>query len=283
MALRIFNNLSSFTAQRFLGTNNDRLSQVFARVSSGLRINKGSDDAAGMSIAESLKSDVRTLKQGARNLNDGLALVNVADGAIAEQTSMIIRMRELASQAATGTIGATERQTINLEFSSLRKEIDRIGKTTEFNGLKLLDGSLSSSASVKIAVQIGLTSESENRINLNREINISKVSAESLGLLELNLSTNSGAIEAIEKLQPVITTLTEIRAKIGATQNRFVRAVNSQNTTIQNLKAAESNIKDADIALELADLTKQQILVQSSVAMIGQANLLPQSVIQLLP
>ncbi len=283
MALRIFNNLSLFTAQRLLGNNSDRLSQVFARISSGERINRSADDSAGMSIAASLRSDTRTLQQGARNLNDGLALVNVADGALAEQTKIVIRMRELASQGATGTIGSTERQTINLEFSAIRAELDRIAKTTEYNGRKLLTGELSSGQADAIELQVGLTSDSENRFNINREVNITSVTSSNLGLDDLNVGTNQGAIEATEELRSVITALTNIRARVGATQNRLVTAINTQNAAIENLTAAESNIKDADLAHELADLTKQQILVQSSSAMIGQANLFPQGVIQLLP
>ena len=136
MALRIFNNLVSHNAQRYLGQNNDRLSRVFARISSGIRLQRTSDDSASLATSEALKADARTLRQGVRNLNDGLSMLNVADGAIAEQTSIVIRMRELAMQSATGTIGITERLTVNLEFRAIRNELDRIAKPLNLTGSK---------------------------------------------------------------------------------------------------------------------------------------------------
>ena len=136
LALRIFNNLASYNAQRLLSQNNNKLSQIFSRIASGERLQKSSDDGAGMMTAEALKSDVRTLRQGVRNLNEGISLLNVIDGALNEEVSIVIRMRELSIQGATGTIGSTERQSTHLEFSSMRSELDRISKTTEFNGIK---------------------------------------------------------------------------------------------------------------------------------------------------
>ena len=158
MPVRIFNNIASVNAQRILGDNNDRLAQSVERIASGIRINKGADDAAGLAISESLRSDIRALRQAVRNGNDGISLINVAEGALNEQASILIRLRELSSQASTGTVGSTERQTIQLEFNSLRTEIDRIASTTEFNGTKLIDGSLASTVTSTnhILVQIGL-------------------------------------------------------------------------------------------------------------------------------
>ena len=144
MPIRIFNNIPSLNAQRILGVNNDRLARSVERISSGIRINRGSDDAAGLAISEALRSDIRALRQAVRNANDGISLINVTEGALNEQSGILIRLRELASQAATGTVGSSERQTIQLEFDALRLEIDRIANTTEFNGQKLVDGSLSS-------------------------------------------------------------------------------------------------------------------------------------------
>ena len=135
MPVRIFNNVASLNAQRILGLNNDRLAKSVERISSGIRINRGADDAAGLGISEALRSDIRGLRQAVRNANDGIALINVAEGALNEQSSILIRLRELASQAATGTVGSTERAPIQLEFSALRNEIDRIAATTQFNGL----------------------------------------------------------------------------------------------------------------------------------------------------
>ena len=160
MAIRIFNNIASVNAQRILGVNNDRLSQSIERISSGMRINKGADDAAGLAISEGLRSDIRALRQATRNANDGMSLVNVTEGALNEQSSILIRLRELASQAATGTVGSTERATIQLEFSALRDELTRIAQTTEFNGIGLIDGNLASSvaSTSHTLIQIGIDS-----------------------------------------------------------------------------------------------------------------------------
>ena len=283
MALRIFNNLASYSAQRLLGENKNKLSQVFARIASGERIQKSSDDSAGMMTSEALRSDVRTLRQGVRNLNEGLSLLNVIDGALNEEISIIIRMRELSTQAATGTIGATERQSTNLEFSAMRDEFNRIAKTTEFNGKKLLNGNLASKAIEHISLQFGLDSEDVNQVDLNRQINVASLSAEAMGLNSLSITTQNGASKAEEEMKIILRKINEIRGRVGSTQNRLERSLNTTLTAAENLTAAEENINGADMAVEFARLTKQQILVQTSSAMIGQSNLFPQGVIQLLP
>ena len=283
MALRIFNNLVSYSAQRLLGENNNKLSQVFSRISSGQRILKSSDDSAGLMTSESLKSDVRTLRQGVRNLNEGISLLNVVDGAINEEVSILIRMRELSQQSSTGTIGETERQSTNLEFGAMKTELNRISKTTEYNGIKLLDGSLSSTASNHISIQFGLDSKEVSNINLNRVVNVTSLTALSLNLNSLSITTQDGAVKANDVLETTMNSLNKIRGRLGSTQNRLERSLNNTLTTAENLTAAGSTISDADMASEFARLTKQQILVQSSSSMIGQANLFPQGVIQLLP
>ena len=283
LALRIFNNLASYSAQRLLSDNNNKLSRIFSRIASGERIQQTSDDSAGMMTAEALKSDVRTLRQGVRNLNEGLSLLNVVDGALNEEVSIVIRMRELATQAATGTIGTTERQTTNLEFSAMRSELDRIANTTEFNGIKALDGSLASSASNHTAIQFGLNSNDVSSVDINRTVNITALTALNLKLNELSISSQNGAATATEALKVILNTMIEIRGRLGSTQNRLERTLNNTLTAAENLTAAGSVIGDADLASDFAHLTKQQILVQSSSAMIGQANLFPQGVIQLLP
>jgi len=198
LALRIFNNLVSYSAQRLLGENNNKLSQVFSRISSGQRIQKSSDDSAGLMTSEALRSDVRTLRQGVRNLNEGISLLSIVDGAINEEISIIIRMRELSQQSATGTIGATERQSTNLEFDAMRTELNRISKTTEYNGIKLLDGSLSSTASNQISIQFGLDSKDNSNININRAVNVTSLTALSLNLNALSIATQDGAVKANE-------------------------------------------------------------------------------------
>jgi flagellin len=284
MPVRIFNNIPSLNAQRILGTNNDRLAQSVERISSGIRINRGADDAAGLAISEALRSDIRALRQAVRNANDGISLINVTEGALNEQSSILIRLRELASQAATGTVGSAERQTIQLEFDALRSEVDRIAATTQFNGQGLVDGALSSSTSTdnQVLIQVGIDSGVNSRINLNTEVNLAAVTASSLAIDTLSVTSAAGALTALDTINTAISTVTQGRGKVGAVQNRLTRSVANLSVTIENLQAAESSIRDADIAEEIATLTRNQILVQSSTAMVGQANLIPQSILQLL-
>jgi len=284
MPVRIFNNIPSLNAQRILGVNNDRLSTSIERISSGIRINRGADDAAGLAISEGLRSDIRALRQAARNANDGISLINVAEGALNEQGSILIRLRELASQASTGTVGSTERATIQLEFDQLRNEIDRIAVTTEFNGQNLVDGSLASgvASASQILVQVGIDNGANSRINLNQQIDLTSITQTGLSIDSIAVSTAAAALTALSSINTAITTVTQNRGKVGAVQNRLTRSIANLGVTIENLSAAESAIRDADIAEEIALLTRNQILVQSSTAMVGQANLIPQSILQLL-
>ena len=187
MAVRIFNNIPSITAQRILGVNNNRLALSVERISSGIRINRAADDAAGLAISEGLRSDIRALRQAVRNASDGISLMNVTEGALNEQSGILIRLRELASQAATGTVGSTERQTIQLEFTALRAELDRITATTEFNGLKLINGNLASgvSANSQTLIQIGIDSTANSRINLNTQIDLGSIDSTQLAIQPL--------------------------------------------------------------------------------------------------
>ena len=284
MAVRIFNNIPSLNAQRILGINNGRLAQSVERISSGIRINRGSDDAAGLAISEGLRSDIRALRQAVRNANDGVSLINVTEGALNEQSGILIRLRELASQAATGTVGSTERQTIQLEFSALRNEVDRIAQTTEFNGQKLVDGSLSSgiTSSNHILIQVGIDNTAHSRIDLNTEVDLAAMTSTGLSIHTLSVTSADAALIALDQVDTSIGILTQSRGKIGAVQNRLIRTISTISIAVENLSAAESAIRDADIAEEVALLTRNQILVQAATAMVGQANLIPQSVLQLL-
>ena len=284
MPVRIFSNVASINAQRILGNNNDRLAKSVERISSGIRINKASDDAAGLAVSEALRSDIRALRQAVRNGNDGISLINIAEGALNEQSGILIRLRELASQASTGTVGSTERQTIQLEFTALRNEIDRISNVTEFNGQNLVDGSLASSISAdnQILIQVGIDSNANSRINLNEQINLTAITASSLSIDTLSVTTATAALTALDSINTAISTVTAGRGKVGAVSNRLVRSISNLSISVENLQAAESQIRDADIAEEVALLTRNQILVQASTAMVGQANLIPQSVLQLL-
>ena len=284
MAVRIFNNIPSLTAQRILGVNNNRLALSVERISSGIRINRAADDAAGLAISEGLRSDIRALRQAVRNASDGISLLNVTEGALNEQSGILIRLRELASQAATGTVGSTERATIQLEFSALRSELDRISATTEFNGLKLINGNLASgvAATSHTLIQIGIDSTANSRIDLNTQINLDSIDSTQLEIHNLSVTASSEALTALDKINEAIGSITASRGKVGAVQNRLTRSIANLSVSVENLTAAESSIRDADIAEEVAELTRNQILVQTATAMVGQANLIPQSVLQLL-
>lgn len=284
MPIRIFNNVTSINAQNLLGQNNSRLSNSVERISSGLRINKAADDAAGLAISEGLRSDIRSLRQAVRNSNDGVSLINIAEGALNEQSGMLIRLRELASQAATGTTGSTERATIQLEFNALRNEIDRITNTTRFNDQNLIDGSLASSVSSadQIFIQVGIDNNANSRINLNEQLDLTAITVSALSIDSLSVTSAGGALTALEAINTAIGSVTAIRGQVGSVQNRLVRTISNLNISVENLQAAESQIRDADIAEEVALLTRNQIMVQAATAMVGQANLIPQSVLQLL-
>ena len=284
MALKIFNNPSSINAQRLLAQNSERLAKSVERISSGVRINKASDDAAGLAVSESLRSDIRAMRQAMRNANDGISMINVTEGALNEQSSILIRLRELASQSSTGTVGSTERQTIQLEFNSLRNEVDRITESTTFNGQGLIDGALASAitSTSHVVLQIGINSNSNSQINLNEEMNLAAITSTALNIQNLSLTSIDSALTALASLNTAISSVAQGRGKVGAVQNRLTRTIANLSVTIENLQAAESSIRDADIAEEIAELTRNQILVQSATAMVGQANMIPQSILQLL-
>ena len=284
MALKIFNNPSSINAQRLLAANSERLAKSVERISSGVRINKASDDAAGLAVSEALRSDIRAMRQAMRNANDGISMINVTEGALNEQSSILIRLRELASQSSTGTVGSTERQTIQLEFNSLRNEVDRITESTTFNGQGLIDGALASAitSTSHVVLQIGINSNSNSQINLNEEMNLAAITSTALSIQNLSLTNIDAALTALAALNTAISSVAQGRGKVGAVQNRLTRTIQNLGVTIENLQAAESSIRDADIAEEIAELTRNQILVQSPTAMVGQANMIPQSILQLL-
>jgi len=284
MGVQIFNNIASVNARRLLDENSARLTQSIQRMSSGIRINKASDDAAGLAISEGLRSDIRTLRQALRNANDGMSLIQITEGALQEQGNILIRLRELASQSANGTVGSTERASIQLEFSALRDEVDRISSTTEFNGQGLVDGSLASSvvSTSHVLIQIGLSNHSNSRMNLNTAVNLTEMTSTGLEIHNLSLTSAEDALVALNQLDTAINTMTASRGKIGSVQNRLSTSVSSLSLAIENYTAAESQIRDADMAYEIAELTKNQILVQASTAMVSQANMIPQGVLSLL-
>ena len=283
MPLRIFNNLSSAFAQNRLEVNRQNLGEAITRIASGNRLVGGTGNAAEKATSELLRSDTRTLRQASKNLNDGIGLINVTESGLGEQGGILIRLRELATIAG-GAIGTTERGTLQLEVNTLIEEFDRLANATEFNGQKLLDGSLDASLATNdhVVINVGLDSNASSQIDLNNVINLKSADSVTLGLDAVSTETFEGAADSLAIVEAALNTITSYRASVGATQNRFSRALSTLNVSIQNLTAAYSAIQDTDVAEELVDLTKQQLLVQSSTAMVGQANLIPEGVLSLL-
>ena len=282
MSLKIFTNLSSQNSQRAMSINNARLGSAIERIATGIRLQRSGDDIGAMAVSESLRGDVRALKQGAKNLNDGISMIRTADGALSEQASILIRLREITTQSATGTIGDTERATAQLEFSALRSEFDRIANSTEFNSRKLLDGSLAASSSDSTVLQLGLDSSDNNRFDLNQKINLTAITSSALGFSTDSIATDTGALTAMANLASAIDKLATIRGRVGAVQETLEYSKAAMASNVENLTGAISTMRDADFAEEFASMTKNQILVQGAAAMIGQANLIPQSVLTLL-
>ena len=289
MPLRVYNNLFSINAQRNLGNNNASLGVSLERLSSGIRVNRGADDAAGLAISEALRADIRSLNQALRNANDGISLINTAEGALAEQASILVRMRELAAQAATGTVGSTERATINREFAALRDEIDRISQVAEFNGQKLVNGSLANDAATltalgtdSVVIQIGMQATAFDRISLNVSVDLTAIDSTGLNLTNISVTHVQSALDSLGRIDSALSVVTAGRGKLGAVQNRLVHTINNLSISSENLQAAESQIRDADYSFEISRFTRNQILVQASTAILAQANLVPQTVLQLL-
>ena len=280
----ILNNTLSNTAQKFLGINTQRVGQSIERISLGIRVNKAAEDIAGLAVSDALRSDIRLLRQGARNINDGISLINVVEGALNAQSGAVIQLKELATQGISGTIGASERQTLNLVISSLVAQIDRLAATTEFNGRTLLDGSLAQSvqASEQDFIQIGIDSQNVSRINLNVELDLSASNSTQLGLNNLSVSSSADAQAALDQIETALDTLNVSRGRAGALQNRFSKALGTIAVSIENLTAADSTIRDADIAEELAVLTRNQIIAQAAITMVGQTNLSGQNLLDIL-
>ena len=274
MPLVVNTNVASINAQRNLDTSTNQLAGSVARLSSGLRITKASDDAAGLGISETLRAQIRSINQAARNANDGISLLQVADGGAANIGNLLARLRELAAQSASGILGSTERSFLDQEFVALRSEIDRISAVTEFNNVKLLSGTGNDS----LSIQIGFRSSANDTLSLS--LNDLTTSALSLG--STNVSTASSALAALSNIDSAISAVASARATIGSLQNRIDAAVQNLAVANENITAAESRIRDADIAFETAVFTRNQILVQAGTSILAQANLLPQQALALL-
>jgi len=282
--LRIYNNIYSLNAQNSLGRNTANMGSSLEKLSTGLRVNKAADDAAALMISTSLRADIASMQQAIRNTSDSMSLLNVAEGAIGTSQQMLVRMRELAIESSTATLGSTQRASINQEFTALKTEIDRISVTTEFNGQKLLDGSLGSgvTAANQLSVQVGIQNSANDRINLNTSVDLTNLDTAALGLSTTTITTASASQSALDSIDSAINTITAARGNIGAVQNRLSMTINNLESSVENTTAADSNLRDADMAKEISKFTRDQILVQASTSMLSQANLIPQSVLQLL-
>ena len=279
MAISINTNVGSLNAQRNLNRTQTSQARNLARLSSGLRINQASDDAAGLAISEKLNSQVRSLSQAQRNANDAVSLLQTAEGAMNETSGLLIRMRELSVQSANDTVGSTERQFLQNELSDLRDEVNRIAEVTEFNGTKLIDGTATS-----LTFQVGINNTTNDRIS----VGINDMHATALGtsaaanLSTVNINTITGAQSALSVLDDAITDVSAGRAELGAVQNRMAVSIQNLATAGENLAAANSRIRDADIAQESAALTKNSILMQAGVSVLAQANQQPALALSLL-
>ena len=276
MGLRINTNVPSLSAQRSLGINTRNLNDNLRKLSSGERITKAGDDAAGLAISENLKAQIRGMRQAKRNAGDAVSLLQVAEGGMNEISNIIIRLRELSIQAASDTVGTTERGYSDIEFQSLKEEIERISKSTEFNGIKLLDGS-----GGKLEFQVG-TRNDPILDRLQYDGSRADASLNALGLAVDGVSTKEGAQSALGKLDDALVHINGTRANFGALQNRLQSTQNNLEISDENLSAANSRIRDVDVASETADMTKNNILLQAGISVLSQANQSPNTALKLL-
>ena len=275
MALSMNTNPTSLNAQRNLGNAQMHLSQNLSKLSSGLRINQAADDAAGLGISEKMRAQIAGLGQASRNANDGVSMIQVAEGAMNEQAGILTRLRELAVQSANGTLGAQERGYITTESTQAIAELDRISTVTDFNVVKMLGAD----AGTTQTMQVGTGSTVDDRI----DINFTKTDSATLfGGAALDLSSAAAARTSLDTIDTAISSLSTSRASVGASQNRLVITMNNLSVAKENVSAAESRIRDVDVAEETAAMTRNQILSQAGVSVLAQANQLPSAALKLL-
>lgn len=276
MGLRINTNVASIAAQRALGITKNNMDNNYRKLSSGERITRAGDDAAGLAISEKLKAHIRGLRQAKRNSDDGVSLIQTAEGAINEISNIIIRLRELSVQAASDTVGDTERGFSNIEFQNLLEEMQRISEGTEFNGRKLLDGT-----GGVVEIQVGIHNDpSQDRIKYDSSS--TDTTLETIGLVGENIASKEGAQLSLAKLDDALVRINGTRANLGALQNRLQSASNSIAIAEENFSAANSRIRDVDVAAETADMAKNNILSQAGVSVLAQANQAPNFALKLL-
>jgi flagellin len=288
--MRIVNNISAMNTHRQLTVADSSLSKSLERLSSGLRINRAGDDAAGLAISEKMRAQIRGMKQAIRNAQDGISVIQTAEGALTEVHNMLNRMRELTVQAGNSTLTDGDKDKLHAEFELLSAEITRIAETTEFNTMILLTGEFGPNATSgpgKIVLQIGANA------GQTLDITIGDMRAEELGVVAANSASGTGLFigggsneqnieDALNAIDNAIELVSAQRASLGANQNRLEHTIQNLSITAENLAASESRIRDVDMAAEMAEFTKNQILLQSSTAMLAQANMKPQIVLSLL-
>lgn len=280
MSLFVNTNVSSLNAQRQLFTTGNNLSTAFERLSSGFRINSAADDAAGLQITDRMTSQIQGLDQAVRNANDGISLAQTAEGAMAETTTALQRIRTLAIQSQNGINSSADRAALQKEVSALRTEISRIATTTEFAGVSVLSGVFSAS------FLVGANSGQTISVNLSTQAltaaGVNGFSATGLGIISADVLTAAGASALLDDVDAAISAIGGLRADLGAIQNRFQSTIRNLSNISENVSAARSRIKDADFATETAELSRNQILQQASTTILAQANQRPQAALSLL-
>lgn len=276
MGLRIGTNVSALNAQKNLYMTQINANRSMARLASGFRINQAADDAAGLAISENLKGQIRGMRQANRNANDGISLVQVAEGSLNEVSNMLIRLRELGVQASSDTIGETERKFLDVEYQQLKSEIQRVTESTEFNGFELLNGT-----GGMVDIQVGVNNDPfRDRISFNS--GAANASVDALGLTAESVETKEGAQLSLTTIDQAMTSVNAIRANFGALQNRLVSTSNNLLVAEENLSAANSRIRDTDVAAETSEMTRNSILLQAGISVLGQANQSQQLALKLL-
>lgn len=266
MGLRINTNVASLNAQRNLRGTRLSMNKSLEKLSSGQRINRAGDDAAGLAISENLKAQIRGLKQAERNAEDGISLVQIAEGALGEISNIMIRLRELSVQAASDTIGSTERKFLNVEFEQLTSEVDRIANSTEFNRVPLLNGT-----GAVFDIQIGTRNDPISD-RLTFDASSADVNVAALGLNLASVADKISSQNSLSSIDQAIISVSGIRADFGALQNRLQSTVNNIAVSVENLSAANSRVRDTDIAAETAELTRSNILMNAGTSVLSQAN-----------
>ena len=277
MGLSVNTNVAAMNAYRNLSNTDNSLSKSLEKLSSGYRINRAADDAAGLAISEGLRSQIGGLKVAIRNTQDGVSVVQTAEGALTETHAILQRMRDLAVQSANGRNDANSRKALDAEATALGKELDRIADKTTFNNVKLLDGSFSAAD-----FQVGYASGDTIQVKIESGVSGEGFSKAHLGLSGVSLSSASGAAAAIDSVDKAITEVSTARASLGALQNRFEHTINNLSVTSENLTASESRIRDTDMAQEMTNFSRTQILSQAGTAMLAQANQASQGILRLL-